>query len=66
MTSGFTRPGSLDEPNYAERRLAQARESGDMQSVVILEKRLLGFHAVYGLFRRWVTAGPAFRVIRLV
>jgi len=31
-----------------EYALAQSRESGDMESVVILEKRLLGFEAVYG------------------
>jgi hypothetical protein len=31
-----------------EYTVAQARESGDMESVVVLEKRLLGFQAVYG------------------
>ena len=31
-----------------EYTLAQSRDVGDMESVVILEKRLLGFQAVYG------------------
>ena len=40
-----------------EYTLAQARESGDMESVVILEKRLLGFQAVYG---EWIDrSGPS-------
>jgi hypothetical protein len=31
-----------------EYTLAQSREAGDMETVVVLEKRLLGFQTVYG------------------
>ena len=47
--------GQQDRPSHAPvpvrsalPGLDQARESGDMESVVMLEKRLLGFQAVYG------------------